>query len=177
MFHFWHGPVLGKTVSHVWHSFAWCIYIEFGRLTPGEWHVDRNGVRHQDQPDGEWTITSMDSWPTWKLFQKNRELASSDTRGRLQDRALRRLIGRRVAAIEIDKHSRATRLRFSQGFVLETPTTLPSMRGEHHWLIRGPKCVSDDWRPVVLGFSDRGPSAPPAAEATETRQKNAAAES
>ena len=176
MFHFWHGPIVGQTVSHVWHSFAWCIFMEFGRLTPGEWHVDRKGVRRQYQPRGEWTITSMDSWPTWKLFQKNRELASSDTRCRGRDRALRCLIGRRVSAIEIDKRSRATRLRFSQGFVLETQTTLPSMRREHHWLIRAQMCVSGDYRPVVLGLSGRGPAAPPAAEATQTRRKNEAAE-
>jgi hypothetical protein len=29
-YRFWRGPILGQSASHVWTSFAWCLFFEFG---------------------------------------------------------------------------------------------------------------------------------------------------
>lgn len=49
MYRHWYGPLLGQTVSHIWSSYARCLFIEFGKLTEGEWFVDRKGQRRQYQ--------------------------------------------------------------------------------------------------------------------------------
>src|SRR5579871_2932956 len=126
MFRFWRGPIAGQTVSDVWSSRAWCLFFEFGRLTPGETYVDRKGVQRQFSPIGEWSMTSMDSWPAWTLSRRRRVLASSDAHRRVRNRGLRLLVGRRLNTVEIDKRTKSTRLTFSGGIVLETRTTLRS---------------------------------------------------
>jgi hypothetical protein len=102
-FRFWRGTIVGQTVSHVWSSYAWCLFFEFGPLTPGEYFVDRRGGQRQFQPEGEWSITTMESWPSWTLSKQGVLLASSDDRSSVRDHALRRLIGRRLKSLEIDE--------------------------------------------------------------------------
>ena len=150
MFRFWRGFIVGQTVSHVWSSYAWCLFFEFGSLTPGENYVDRKGASRQFSPGGEWSLTTMDSWPSWTLFRNQRVLASSDAHRRVRDPALDLLVVRRLNMFGIDKLSKSTRLTFSCGMVLETRTTLSKMHGQPHWLLRGPQEGNDDWPPVVL---------------------------
>lgn len=149
MYRFWHGPVVGLSVSHVWSSFAPCLFLDFGSLTPGGTFTDLKGNVRQHQPHGEWELTSMDAWPAWWLRQNGRVIASWVDCRRARRHALRLLIGRCLNALEIDPSSKSTRLRFSLGLELETKTD-PALRKKAHWLM----CRSDqrkgDWPSVVL---------------------------
>lgn len=136
MYRFWFGPIVGLTVSHVWSSFASCIFIEFGRLTPGDAYTNRKGEVRRYQPNGEWSITSMESWPAWWLRLNGRVIASWLDSRPVRVRALRLLVGRRLQSWEIDRRSKSTRLTFSLGFELETKTDIHRLRDKPQWLVR-----------------------------------------
>jgi hypothetical protein len=148
----WHGPLIGQAVTHLWFSYSSCLFLEFGKLTEGEWFVDRKGERRQYQPEGEWSMTSMESWPTWILRVGERVRASSDSHRNVQLAALRLLIGWRLQSFEISEPTRATRLRFSQALTLETLTTLPSKRRLPHWMSRRNGGGDRNWPAAVLGY-------------------------
>src|SRR5579859_4529380 len=59
-YRFWCGPIIGFNVTHVWASYATCLFFEFGKLTPGEKYTDRRGQVQTFEPKGVWSITSMD---------------------------------------------------------------------------------------------------------------------
>jgi hypothetical protein len=151
MYKFWHGPFVGLTVSHVWSSFSTCLFLEFGRLTPGNAYTDRRGQARGYQPKGEWSITSMDSWPAWWLRQRGKVIVSYEEHRPLRLRALRLLIGRRLHTLAIDQPSKATRLTFSLGLELETKTDIQRLGNEPHWRMRGPSEVSNSWPHIALG--------------------------
>jgi hypothetical protein len=150
MYRFWRGPILGPTVSHAWSSYATCLFLEFSRLEEGEKFTDQRGWIRRYQPSGEWTITSMERWPAWKILLSGRALASWTSCRRARLRALRLLVGRRLITVEIDPASNATRLTFTKGVGLETKTDLQRLRREPHWLMRGPTTDPDNWPSIVL---------------------------
>src|SRR5580704_3868546 len=120
MYKFWHGPIIGLNVSHVWASYATCLFFDFGELTPAGTYTNRKGEVQELNPRGRWTITSMDSWPGWSLRQNGRPITSWEECRPHRLRALRLLIGRRLNTFAIDQHSKSTRLTFSLGLELET---------------------------------------------------------
>jgi hypothetical protein len=144
-------------VSHIWLSYATCLFIEFGHLTPGGTYSNLQGNVRECQPKGEWSITSMHSWPAWKLRQNGRVIASWTQYGPPRLRALRLLIGRRLKSLEIDPASKSTRLAFSLGLELETKTDIHRLRREPHWLMRGPQHGSDNWPHIALGPWSQAP--------------------
>jgi hypothetical protein len=150
MHRFWQGPVVGLTVSHIWSSYATCLFIEFGSLTPGGTYSNLKGEIRQFEPKGEWSITSMNSWPAWWLRQNGKVIGSWEDHRLLRVRALRLLIGRRLDALTIDQHSKSTRLTFSLGLELETKMEIQRLRHEPHWLMRGPDQGNDGWPHIVL---------------------------
>jgi hypothetical protein len=147
-FRFWRGPIVGHTVSHAWFSYACCLFLEFGPLTRGTW-VDYSGRVHKFIR-GEWSITSMESWPSWKLSRGGSLLAFSEEPPLIRRRAFRQLIGRRLNRMEIDDQSQSTRLIFSRDIVLETQTELRHYRGKPHWLLHGLETGDDAWPEIVL---------------------------
>jgi len=150
MYQSWRGPIVGFTVSHIWSSYATCLSLEFGPLTPGDWFTDRKGNVRQFEPKGVWSITSMESWPAWWLRQNGRVVGSWELSRPRRLHALRLLIGRRLNTFEVDQHSRSTRITFSPGLQLETKTDLRRLRNMAHWLLRGPEYRNDDWSHVAL---------------------------
>jgi len=156
---FWHGPVIGQRVSHVWSSFATCIFLEFGSLTPGDTYTNRKGQVRQFQPAGEWSMTSMESWSAWRLRRNGTTVASwEDCRPR-RTQALHLLIGRRLHLLQIDQSSKSTRLTFSLGLQLETKTDIPELRREPHWLMRGPDQRNEDsWHYIPLTLRSDTPA-------------------
>jgi hypothetical protein len=150
MYRFWHAPIVGLTVSHIWSSFATCLFMEFGHLTPGETYTDRSGEVRQRQPEGEWSITSMERWPAWWLRQNGRVIASFEECRPLRSHALRLLVGRRLNALEIDQASKSTRLTFSLGLQLETKTVIQRLHDKAHWMTRGPQQGIGGWSDVAL---------------------------
>lgn len=155
MYRFWKGPVIGRVVSDAWSSYGGRLFFEFGRLTPGDFYLDRKGIRKQFSPSGEWSITSMDSWPAWTLYSQKRVVATSECCRNRRESSLRLLIGRRLCSFEIDPRSLSTRLKFSLGLSLETQTNLPRLRAVPHWLIRGPRHSENDWPTVILNSWSR----------------------
>jgi hypothetical protein len=151
MYQFWHGPVVGLKVSHVWSSYATCLFLEFGVLTRGETYTSLRGNVREFEPSGVWSITSMNSWPAWWLRRNRQVIASCEEWKPLRSHALRLLIGRRLNSLEIDQASKSTRLRFSLGFELETKTDIQRLRHEPHWLMRGPGQGTDNWPHIELG--------------------------
>jgi|SRR5271170_3658026 len=150
MYRFWNGPIVGLSVSHIWSSYATCLFMEFGSLTPGGTYADLKGNIRAFEPRGEWFISSMKSWPAWWLRQNGKVMASWRDSRPLRVHALRLLVGRRLDSVEIDPSSRSTRLGFSLGLRLETKTDIQRLRHEPHWLMRGPLQGSDDWPDIVL---------------------------
>ena len=95
----------------------------------------------------------MKSWPEWTLRIGGRVLATSEDRESARGLALQRLIGRRLQSLEISESTRATRLTFSLGVVLETTTTIPRLRHVPHWLLKRSAAGDKVWPPVTLGLS------------------------
>lgn len=143
----WQGPIIGRTVSHLWWSYPWCLFLEFGRLTEGERFPDgRLG-----NPRGEWGMTSMDTWPLWTLRSGGRVSATSEYPEFARGRALRLLLGQAFESLEFNESSRRTRLKFSRGLVLYTRVNITSLRGEAFWLLRCPDSGPDDWQRIPPG--------------------------
>lgn len=97
----------------------------------------------------------MKSWPQWRSRIGKRVVATSEDREAIRRAALCRLISRRLQAVEISEATRATRLTFSLGLVLETTTTIPSLRRVPHWLLHERAEEEESWDGVMLGTSGR----------------------
>lgn len=134
----WRGPIVGRSVSHIWSSFGWCLFLEFGQLSEGE--VSSNG--ELGNPKGEWTLTTMESWPIWTIQVGGRVQATSENSRNVRERALRSLIGHRLRSLEIDTASPSTRLTFSMGLMLTTERSA-RQHCQAHWLLRCPE--GGDW--------------------------------
>jgi hypothetical protein len=50
---------VGLTVGHIWSSYATCLFLQFGHLTPHGTYTDLRGNDREFQPKGVWSITSM----------------------------------------------------------------------------------------------------------------------
>ena len=140
----WHGPVVGRVVSHAWIGYARVVFLEFGKLSPSD-IVRRDGTRGNRR--GEWAIATMRSMSQWSRSIRERVLTGSDCRYDDTARAIRRLIGRRLLSFEIDAMSGQTRVRFTHDIVLTT--TMLRRHGiprRPHWDLRAP----EGWRDVVL---------------------------
>jgi hypothetical protein len=157
MYRSWHGPIVGLNVSHVWSSYATCLFLEFECLTPGGTYMSLRGEMRQFEPSGTWSMTSMENWPAWWIRQNGRPIGSWVESRPLRARALRLLVGRRLNALEIDQRSKSTRLTFSLGLVLETKTDIQRLRTTPHWLLRGPAQGADHWPHIALrSWADEG---------------------
>jgi hypothetical protein len=154
MFRFWHGPIIGLRLEHLWEGYAARIFLQFGRLHPSKYTRPDGSP---GQPEGEFQLTNMHSWSTWELSLKGKSLATSEGRWPIRAQVLERLlIGRRLQSIQIEARTRSTRLTFTRALVLNTET-LSGCRGrEPHWLLRLPTSGSDDWPHVVLPGTSSG---------------------
>ena len=137
MFRFWYGPVVGMRVSGAWIGYAACLFLEFG--TPDhETLRDKIGRPNRKVTKGEWSLSTMEYGPRWRVSLQGRSLVKSDSVDRQRNWALSRLVGRRLHSLEVDEQTFATRLRFSQGLSLETERIPPSLwrpSFQPHWLI------------------------------------------
>src|SRR5579884_1464400 len=148
----WHGPLARQVVTDAWQGYASCLFIEFGELKPAELWTDASGNERRSRPRGEWTLTSMDSFPAWRIYCRERLIATSACSWSCRARGLRLLVGRQLWNLQINQDSLSTRLRFSLGVTLETQT---KAQGLHlhtwpHWLMRGPQHGDDDWPGIPL---------------------------
>jgi hypothetical protein len=132
---YWRGPALGYSVSYISPTHTSALFLEFGKLAETEGRL---------YPTGEYTLSSFASFPAWTFRSNGCVLATSADRQTVRDRALRRLIGRRLRALAVDKAFDTTRLEFSLQLVLETETIRFGDRGKPHWLLR-----AEDW--LVIG--------------------------
>jgi hypothetical protein len=135
---------VGRTVSHAWQGYAARVFLLFGKLKPSD-YVHRDGS--PGQPQSEFKLTNMESLSDWELSLRGRLIATSSSIGRLRERCLQMLIGRRLRSAEIEEESRSTRLSFTHGLILKTETMRHCRERRPHWLLRTP---SGDWPPVVL---------------------------
>lgn len=146
MFRYWHGPIVGLRLSHIWEGYAARIFLQFGRLAE---HVRLDGS--SGQPRGEFELTNVHSWSGWELSIQGNPIATSQGRWPIRERILKRLlIGRRLQSIQIDARTRSTRLTFTRGLVLSTDSLANCPDREPHWLLRLPTSGSDDWPHAVL---------------------------
>src|SRR5580658_1339343 len=70
--------------------------MEFGKLTG----LGEDGTRY---PDGEYRLSTFASFPAWALRRNEDVLATSADRQTVRDRALKRLIGRRLKTMAINE--------------------------------------------------------------------------
>ena len=147
MYRYWHGAIVGRTVSHVWEGYASVLFIEFGALRQAG-YMRRDG--NPGEPEGEFELTTMESYADWNLMLKDTLLATAEKIRTRRTRALRWLIGRRLFTFEIDPISRSTRLTFGHGIVLHTATRCRQLHSSPHWMLRSPTSGSDNWASIVL---------------------------
>jgi hypothetical protein len=147
-YRYWHGPVVGLAVTQVWQGYAARLFLSFGKLTA---HTLRSGS--PGRPHGELELTNMDSLSDWTLALKDRVLATSESRGRVRESRLQRLLGRRLLSVQIDERDRSTILTFSRELTLSTNPMSNCRERRPHWLLRLSK---GNWPPVILnGTSSR----------------------
>jgi hypothetical protein len=83
----------------------------------------------------------------WVLSLNRVLLADWESSDRRRDNALKRLVGKRLVAIEIDERSPSTVLKFSGGIAITT-ANMPGVReGRPHWCKR---IAERDWPDVAL---------------------------
>ena len=105
------------------------------------------------RPHGELELTNMKSLSDWTLTLKGRILATSESRGRVRESSLRRLVGRRLLSIQIDELERSAILRFSGELVVKTTRMNKYAERRPHCLLR---LSEDNWPSVILnGTSSR----------------------
>jgi hypothetical protein len=150
MFRYWHGPVVGESVTHIWQGFASVLFIEFGALRPAG-YVRRDGTAGEQR--GEIELTTMNSYAAWELLLNGKHIMDAEAKWQHRDRALKRLIGRRLRMFEIDAASLSTRLSFGCGLMLRTRTLRQQLHPPPHWRMR---LGSDDWPSVILSGTCHG---------------------
>ena len=84
---------------------------------------------------------------SWVLARNGHLLADSESRGRRREKALERLVGQRLLALDIDPRSRATLVQFSRGYALTTADYRGARVRGPHWIMRKSE---KDWPPVAL---------------------------
>jgi hypothetical protein len=92
----------------------------------------------------------MDSYAAWQLQVKHHMLASSADKYVRIERALKRLVGRRLRSVQLDALTGSSRLAFSGDLTLTTSTLNNRLRRRPHWLLRLPTPGSDNWPCVIL---------------------------
>ncbi|MCX6628113.1 MAG: hypothetical protein NTW28_10850 [Candidatus Solibacter sp.] len=128
----------------MWEGYAARLFISFGELTPSSHFLPSGGRRRSH---GEFDLTNMLSETSWVLTLNGHFLADSDSQVNRRNKALQRLLGKRLLALHIDQQSQSTVVEFSRGVTLTT-AVMPGSREHHqHWLLR----ISEkEWRPVAL---------------------------
>jgi hypothetical protein len=137
-------------VTQIWQGYAACLFLSFGKLTAADYKLpnSRPGRAH-----GELELTTMDSFSDWTLTLGDTVLATSESRRRLREIRLQRLVGRRLLSVQIAEPDRSTILAFSGGLALTTNPDQRYRERRPHWLLRLSK---DDWPSVILsGTSSR----------------------
>ena len=158
-YRYWHGRVVGRAATQVWHGYASVLFVESGPLTPADYKL-RDGT--PGKPKGRYKLTTMDSYAAWELRINDRIIATSEHPYRQIERGLNRLAGRRLSSLLIDASTGCSRLEFSGGLTLTTTELNRRFCRQPHWLLRlGP----DDYRCVILPgtgsrFHFRGAEAP-----------------
>jgi len=151
-YRYWHGPAVGRAVTQVWQGYAARLFLSFGKLAAAGYTL-RSGS--PGRPRGELELSNMDSLSDWTLTLKHRVLATSESRGRVRESRLQRLLGRRLLSVQIDEPDRSTILKFSRELRVKTTPMSDCDCAERrpHWLLRVSK---DNWPPVILnGTSSR----------------------
>ena len=149
-YRYWHGPVFGLAVTQVWQGYAARLFVSFGKLTAAGYTLP-NGCA--GRAHGELELTNMDSFSDWTLTLRDRVLATSESRGRVRESRLQRLLGRRLLSVQIDERDRSTILTFSRELMVKTKPMSNSVERRPHWLLR---LSEDNWPPVILnGTSSR----------------------
>ena len=146
MYRSWHGPIVGRAVSHIWEGYATRLFLEFGQLGPAD-YVLRNGA--PGAPKGEFSLNNAQSMSSWRVTLGGREIGGSEVHWKRRARCLLLLKGRRLQSLEIDETSRSTRLTFAHRVVL-TARTYPGCRREPHWTLRVGRPGDRVWRLVLL---------------------------
>src|SRR5579859_928284 len=102
MFRYWHGPVVGLRLTHIWEGYAARIFLQFGELLPA-----RRPDGSPGEPKGEFGLMNAMSWSGWQLSRGSTRLVNSDSAWPSRERVLKRLlIGRRLRSLEIDAPTR-----------------------------------------------------------------------
>lgn len=149
-YRYWHGPVVGQTITLVWQGMWARFWLKFGKLTPASYTLSSGRSR---RPHGEFELSNMDSLSNWTLTLRGRTIATSESYGRVRESSLRRLIGRRLLSVQIDERSRSTILRFTRELMLTTRPMPNCGERRPHWLLR---LSRENWPPLILnGTSSR----------------------
>lgn len=147
---YWHGPVVGLVVTQVWQGIGARFWLSFGKLMPSG-YTRRSGA--PGRLVGELEITNMLSFSDWELTLKSRILADSNSRYRVRESRLQRLLGNRLRSVQIDARSQSTVLTFTRELVLATRAMPDCHEYRPHWLLR---LSRRNWVPVILnGTSSR----------------------
>ena len=137
-------------MTQVWQGFASRVFLSFGKLTAATYTL-KNGT--PGRAHGEFELTNMESFSDWALKLNGRVFVTSESRYRMRDSELQRLVGRRLLSVQIDERSRSTVLNFSGLLALSTTTMRDCAERRPHWLLR---LSIDNWPPVILnGTSSR----------------------
>jgi hypothetical protein len=147
---YWYGPVVGLVVTQVWQGMWARFWLSFGKLMPGDYtrSSGRAGRLH-----GELELTNMLSFSDWELTLKNRLLADSNSRYRVRESRLQRLLGSRLLSVQIDARSQSTVLTFTRELVLTTRAMPDCHEYRPHYLLRVSK---KNWVPVILNGTSSG---------------------
>lgn len=143
-FRYWRGPVVGMTCTQVWQGYAARIFLSFGSLTPAEYTLP-SGL--PGRSTGEFELTNMQSFSDWTLTIGKKVLATGESRYRVRDKKLQRLLGRRLLTVQIDEMTRCTILGFSNDVTIRTNPMNRCREPRPHWLL-GPS--ENRWLPMIL---------------------------
>ena len=146
----WHGRVVGLVVTQVWQGMWARFWLSFGKLTPSSRAMPSGAP---GRTHGEFELTNMLSLSDWELALKGRILASSNSRCKVRERQLRRLLGRRLRSVRIDPSSQSTVLTFTREFALTTQAMPSCHEYRPHWLLR---LSGENWAPVILNGTCSG---------------------
>jgi hypothetical protein len=128
----------------VWEGYASRLFISFGELTPSTYLLPSGAP---GRPHGKIELSNMLSQSGWDLSLNGFPLADWESPDRRRHRALQRIVGKRLLAIEIDERSPSTVLKFSGGIAIAT-ANMPGIReGRPHWCMR---IAERDWPDIAL---------------------------
>ena len=131
-------------VTQIWEGYASRLFISFGALTPSTYVLPSG---RPGRPHGRVELSNMLSESGWVLTLDRFPLADWESLDRRRHKALQRLVGKRLVALEIEERSRSTVLRFSGAIAIRTATMRGSREHGPHWSMR---IGDNDWPPVAL---------------------------